>query len=234
MNPTARPRLFALLWLLAGLCVVPLSAALLFAAAEVIRWAIEHSSGAPNYDYWDNNFALLLSLYGVISGCCVGILQQVIVARTWRRKLSGWWRASTLGGLLGGMAVWLLMEPFDYFHRLWSLNLTPSQYSALHFALPALVLVGCLAAAQASWLRRHASGAGLWLAAHALALLLPLAFAFAQTGPAALSSSVTGTVWLLSHFCFLTIFSGIVMYRAMTRSLRHDKAKRINPAPAGA
>ncbi len=234
MTKRPRPRLFALLWLVAGLGVVPMSLALLFVATDGIRCAIEHISGAPNYDYWDKNFALLMSLFGVICGFCVGILQQFIIARTWRLKLAGWWRATTVGGLLGSMLCWLLIEPLDLYHWLLSVNLTPSQYSVLHFSLPTLVLVVCLAAVQASWLRRHGSGAGSWLAAHALAILLLAFYGFFQTNLFSLHNSFTSTAWFLSHLVFLTVFTGVAMRRIVARDPWQHKAKRKNHAPDSA
>ena len=230
MNAVPRPRLFALLWLVAGLCVVPLCFTLLFAAVAGMRWVAEQIAGVPMYDFWNDNFVLLVSLFGVISGCCVGILQQFIVNRTWRLKLSGWWRASTLGGLLGGMICWLLIEPIGYFDWLWSLKLTPPQYSILHFALPMLVFIFSLASLQ-TWMLRSACGAGTWLAAHVMGILLPTAFALLLFDPLEMQSSITGTIWFLSHFCLLTAFTGLAMHRIASRVSRQEKSKRKAPAP---
>lgn len=232
-----RPRLFALLWLVAGLGVVPLSIVVFMAAMTGFRWVAEQLTGAPIYDYWDDNFALFAALYGVISGCCVGILQQFIVARAWRVKLTGWWRASTLGGLLGGMVVWLLIELLDYTGWLWSMNLTPTQYSTLHLSLPALLFVLCLAAAQASKLRLSAPGAGLWLAAHALAILLPTLFAYSlieAIDPLAMRDDYIGASWFLSHFVLLTIFTLFAMRRLVSRAAWQNKTKHKNPVPFAA
>lgn len=232
MNAYPRPRLFALLWLVAGLGVVLLSIVLSVVAVTGIRWVAEQIAGVPIYDFWDGNFALLLSLSGAISGCCVGVLQQLIVARALRVKLSGWWRASTLGGLLGGLACWLLIEPLDYFGWLWSLNLAPAQYSALHYNLPALLFVVCLASLQARMLLRHASGAGTWLAAHALAILLTTGIGFSLLDPWAISDSLSGTIRFLSSFCLLTIFTGIAMHRfVVARVAPQEKSKRKAQAP---
>ena len=226
-----RPRLFALLWLVAGLGVVPLSIALSLAALEASHWiAVEF--GVLKLDYYEANFALHISLFGAISGFLVGSLQQIIIARTWRAQLSGWWRASTLGGLLGGMLIWLLFEPIAFFEWLQSLDLTETLYSALHFAVPALALVMCLALAQASKLRRHVSAVRLWMAAHALTMLLPTVFVFFYEPivQSYLLSGDSGQLWFLSHFILLTIGTGIVMRQIAPRVARADKSKRKNRA----
>lgn len=231
-----RPRLFALLWLVAGLGVVPLSIALSLAAFEGNRWIAVEYGGVSKLDYFEANFALHLSLFGVICGFCVGSLQQFITSRTWRVKLNGWWRASTLGGLLGGMIIWLLVEPIAIFEWLWSLDLTPTQYSTLHFALPVLVMVMCLALAQASRLWRHASAVGSWLAAHALAVLLPTVcvLLYEPIAPSYTLSDGAGTIWFLSHFILLTICTGTVMRRIAPRVARAEKSKRKTHAPDSA
>ncbi len=230
-----RPRLFALLWLVAGLGVVPLSIALSLAALEANRWiAVEF--GVSKLDYYEANFALHISLFGAISGFLVGSLQQIIIARTWRAQLSGWWRASTLGGLLGGMLIWLLFEPIAYHTWLQSLDLTAKLYSALHFAVPSLALVMCLALAQASKLRRHVLAVRLWLAAHALAMLLPTvcAILYEPIVQSYFLSGGSGQLWFLSHFVLLTIGTGIAMRQIAPRVARADKSKRKNHAPDSA
>ncbi|MXX50344.1 MAG: hypothetical protein F4Z39_04755 [Chloroflexi bacterium] len=229
MNPRPRPRLFALLWLVAGLGVVPLSITLLYAALDGIRWLAEYAAGAPLYDLWGDNFALLTALAGVICGFCVGVLQQVIISRAWRVKLAGWWRASTLGGLLGGLFVWLLIEIFEYHELLWSMDLSPTQYSTLPLALPMLAVIMCLATSQASKLRRQVSVVGAWLAAHALAVLLPLFCSylfFEPIDPEAIYTMTLSATWFMSHFVLLTIFTGVVMRRIASRGAWRQTAKR--------
>ncbi len=229
-----RPRLFALLWLVAGLGVVPLSIALCLAALEASHRIVVEFGGVAKNDYFVANFALYI--FGSIFGFCVGSLQQFIIARTWRVKLSGWWRASTLGGLLGGLLIWLLFEPFALFDRLEFLGLTITQVSTLDFSLPALVLVMCLALAQASKLRRHGPAVRLWLAVHALAMLLPTvcAFLFEPIAQSYWLSGGSGQFWFLSHFVLMTLGTGIVMRQIAPRMARADKSKRKNIAPDSA
>ena len=105
MKAQARPGRFRFAWIIAGIAVLPLSAALtilVFAASSALLNALDRSwyAALPNYDM------LTLAIFWLISGMLIGCLQKAIVKRYLRVELGRWTTYSALGALLAGAVAY--------------------------------------------------------------------------------------------------------------------------------
>lgn len=110
---------------------------------------------------------------GAVEGACLGAAQGLVLRRVWPGlRVGAWARATMVGGALA-----------------WALGMTagghgpgtmpPLWVIGLVMIASGLVLGGILGAAQAVVVRRHARGAGRWIAANAVGWMIGLMFAYA-------------------------------------------------------
>lgn len=217
---------FAALWFIAGNCVwLPafgLGVLLFGGGLEVFRLV----SGSPNPADWAADAFFGIVSFGIATGFCVGIVQQLIVSKTLKLDMRGWWRVSVLGGLLGALLFQACIDLTAHFQFGWGLELGPSVSSIRYVAVPSIPLVISLAAVQAIWLLRKAVGARFWLFTHVLAIVLPPALAVYAALALDLVDLFRSSLWWQVYLCIVVIASGWAMQRIARRSLRGDKAKR--------
>jgi len=173
MRAKIRPRAFGLLWFSAALLVLPLTALIcILLLLPVLRGLL-----GP-YDFWRNNVALACAVFGLTNGCCIGLLQQSILRYCFQIRLRGWWKISTVGGLVGALLAFTMWWPpntWDFLLRFFHL---PTDIEiALHYFEPVLFYLAVFSFAQAGYLRRYTSRVWRWLAAHLLPLGLAAALA---------------------------------------------------------
>jgi hypothetical protein len=226
MKVEIKPRRFLLYWFIAGAVVLPLSVVVSLRACAgfldlVSRFADNSSYGASNgYNLF------CAAVFGLVSGLNIGILQSIIVRRTLGLRLAGWWRVSTLGGLLAGVITWTIAEPYTLYElgRSFGLPWFALDYSVI--ALDALVFLSVLSFAQVSVLRKYSSGAWRWIAAHIGAISLTALFLLVLSTWQVRSSDYV-TVWVIFGLSPVTAaVTGVAMYRMLLPGLRNQKSKR--------
>lgn len=225
-------RLFALLWFVVGNCVrLPVNGLglLLFGGAQL---ALDTVISSDNNAYWAAMRAIGMVSAGVATGYCVGLFQQLIVSRTLKMDMRGWWRASVAGGLPGALLVLAYIDLTGRFHIGW-VESDPSLRHLLIVTAPSVPFVIGPAIAQALWLRRNAVGARLWLLSHVVAVVLPPVVAVFAAFALDLDDLFRSGLWWQVYLCIVVIVTGCAMYRIALRSLRVDKVKR-QPAKSAA
>lgn len=140
-----------------------------FGAAMALGRGVVAVVGEPG----DLGTLALASAAGAIEGACLGAAQGLVLRRSWPRlRVGAWARATMVGGALA-----------------WALGMTAGSHGpgampplwvvGIVMIASGLVFGGILGAAQAVVLRRHARGAGRWIAANAVGWMIGLMFAYA-------------------------------------------------------
>ena len=217
---------FAALWFIAGNCVwLPafgLGVLLFGGGLEVFKFV----TGSPNQADWAADAFFGIVSFGIATGFCVGIVQQLIVSKTLKLDMRGWWRVSVLGGLLGALVFQACIDLTAHFQIGWEWELGPSVSSIRYVAVPSIPLVISLAAVQALWLWRKAVGARSWFFTHVLAVVLPPAIAVYADLVHGFGDLFGYGLWWQVYLCIVVIVTGCAMHIIARRSLRGDKAKR--------
>ena len=222
-NEIKRSR-FMLLWFIAGALVLPLSALLSGPVIAGFLDTIYRVSGVSGYGNLPDFNLLAAALFGLVFGLFVGVFQSIVVRRTLGLRLAGWWRVSTLGGLLAGVITWTIAEPYTLYElgRSFGLPWFALDYSVI--ALDALVFLSVLSFAQVSVLRKYSSGAWRWIAAHIGAISLTALFLLVLS---TWRSSDNVIVWVIFGLSPVTpALTGVAMYRMLLPGLRNQKSKR--------
>jgi hypothetical protein len=224
-NEIKRSR-FMLLWFIAGALVLPLSALLSGPVIAEFLDTIYRVGGVSGYGNLPDFNLLAAALFGLVFGLFVGVFQSIVVRRTLGLRLAGWWRVSTLGGLLAGVITWTIAEPYTLYElgRSFGLPWFALDYSVI--ALDALVFLSVLSFAQVSVLRKYSSGAWRWIAAHIGAISLTALFLLVLSTWQVRSSDYV-TVWVIFGLSPVTAaVTGVAMYRMLLPGLRNQKSKR--------
>jgi hypothetical protein len=222
-NEIKRSR-FMLLWFIAGALVLPLSALLSGPVIAEFLDTIYRVGGVSGYGNLPDFNLLAAALFGLVFGLFVGVFQSIVVRRTLGLRLAGWWRVSTLGGLLAGVITWTIAEPYTLYElgRSFGLPWFALDYSVI--ALDALVFLSVLSFAQVSVLRKYSSGAWRWIAAHIGAISLTALFVLVLS---TWRSSDNVIVWVIFGLVPVTpAVTGVAMYRMLLPGLRNQKSKR--------
>ncbi len=218
MNAQVRPGRFKVLWFVAGVAVLPLSAVLATAIAYSIdSFNIKFANPlAP--DYW----APALAIYWLVNGFCIGFLQKAIVKRYLRVDLGRWTVYSALGALLAGALVYPRLEGFCLPPQFYDYRVAPDLSETVILSLVTLVYLTVFSAVQCLALNRLVSGSWRWIAAHSGSLfLVAVASVTEQMSP---GSSVFDLWLTLALFMLVvTVVSGIVMQRLLTSNRRATK-----------
>lgn len=130
---------------------------LIWVGAHVLVWIILF--GFTKMDFlWGWPDIIMLTLFGLIIGLGLSLMQKTLIAYTFHAPLR-WWLRVTVGGWIAGWFVfWVMIEGMEYvFDYSLGLGLMPL------FVIPA--------ALQWWILRRHARDAWLWVIAGAASAL---------------------------------------------------------------
>ncbi len=229
-SPVKRGR-FLLAWLVAGIAVLPLSAALAFIVVSISSEAI------PVLWSSSNNYGTMLGLAIIwtINGFCIGFLQKAIVKRYLRVGLGSWKVFSVLGALLAGSIAYPCLQgscfpPQFYDDRIpTEFNLTLESSRIVLLYLTVFSIAQCLA------LSRIASGSWRWIAAHVGAVAIAAFVSLASlTLPGA--AYYDAIIAMALHALIVTLVTGYTMLRLLSTPRRAAKGRHdewaYHPAPS--
>ena len=236
MNARVRPGRFKLAWLIAGIAVIPLSAALtilVLSASSALLNAIDRSwyAAFSNYDM------MILAIFWLISGMLTGGLQKALVKRYLRVDLGRWIVYSAIGALLAGAVAFPCLDGACLPKQFHDSRLPVDAALSIEFSIVALIYLTVFSAAQRLGLRRRARGTWRWVAAHLgsqILVLLVLSALLVFPGLSRLNMVVSLAATVLS----VTVATGIVLQRMLHSN--HDATNAAHdewayaPAPAEA
>lgn len=211
MNSPIRRGRFILAWFVTGIAVLPLSAALSFAALFAISGIIYSLNDfAPWFIVDDLLFAL--ALVWLINGFCIGCLQKAVVKRYLRVDLGSWQVFSTLGALLAGVLVYPCLEDGCFLSQFYDTGFASPIYVHIESPVVVAIYLTVFSAVQCLALNRIAKACWRWVAAHFGSLLLAL---LASTTAVNESSAVFDVAmqFLALYTLVITLVTGFVMLR---------------------
>ena len=220
MNDRIKPFRFLFVWFIAGIAVLPVAAVLSVTAFVVFM------SGWDFWEYWwDDNLYLIMCIFLLITGFCIGTLQKWVVRKHLGVEIRRLNLYTALGALLAAIVVSHLLELLNCFGLYGCgccrrYNLSP----ALDYALIMAAIAGILSIVQTMTLRRYFRGTWRWVAAHLGAIAL--ASAIVMAGRLAFPTSYDSTdIQVLLAVPTASLFTGLVMLRLCRHHRRADKAK---------
>ncbi len=223
MNSPIRRGRFILAWFVAGIAVLPLSAALWFAAMMAFSGLIHGLNDAAPWLIVDD-LLFAQALFWAINGFCMGCLQKAIVKRYLRVDLGSWQVFSTLGALLAGIIAYPCLEDGCFLTQFYDGVFTPGPYMHIEYPVIVAIYLTSLSLVQCLALHRIASGRWRWVAAHLGSLFLAVLVsmnALVKTGPAFDDAMHTLALYVL----FVTLATGLVMLRMLAPPRRADKGR---------
>ena len=216
MNAKDRPVRFKLAWLVAGIAVVPLSAALTFVFI-IVAAALLNMLDDSWYIAQVDGVLASLTVFWLINGFGIGYLQKAIVKRYLGVDLGCWTMYSALGALLAGAAAYPCLGGVCLPAWLNDFSLSTEVAVSIETSIVVLIYLTVFSAAQGLGLRRRARWSLRWIAAHLasqLLAMLALAGLLAAPGMAQFDAALT----LGLSIVVVTAVTGFVMQRIMTTS----------------
>lgn len=218
MNAQIRTGRFKVVWFVAGIAVLPLSAAV-FALISNLIYSLDIQLATP---LAPESWAPGLAIAWLVNGLCIGFLQKAIVKRYLRVDLGRWTVYSSLGALLAGALAYPCLEgscaPPHFYEYRFAYALTDT----VELSLVALVYLTVLSAVQCLALNRLVGGSWRWIAAHA-GPLIPIAAVSVtdqiSPGTAVFDSGLTFALYVL----VVTVASSMVMQRMFISNRRATK-----------
>lgn len=233
MNSPIRRGRFILAWLVAGIAVLPLSAAVTY---------IGLVAASPMFDFFDNSLhshiaddlLLALAIFWLANGFCIGFLQKALVKRYLRVELGSWKVFSVLGALLAGIIAYPCLDGSCAPSQLYDFSFAPDLHMHIEFSVTVAIYLTVFSIVQCLALNRIVKWSWRWVAAHLGSLLLAvLVSMYAQNS----SDAVYYDAILSLALCVLviTLATGIVMLRMLSSPRRaaqgsHDEWA-YQPAP---
>ena len=222
MQKEIRPRHFWIMWFVAGLVVLPLSAAL-----TIPIWLAMLSLVASTFDmlpYGGWHRYLFLAIAWLIIGFCIGFLQKVVVKRYLHLELPRWRVISVLAALFAGILACQLVEDGFISSELYSLGIDQETRYHIDLSIIIVTYLGLFSLFQYLFLRRHGYGTWRWVAAHAGSQIIAAAVLLAVHG-------ILGQVYpntflsLAVHAPVTAAITGYVMLRLLQGHMRAGKTK---------
>jgi len=215
MYVQVQPGRFKLAWLAAGFAVVPLTVALTIAALLAAGAVIS----AFQYATMAEGLVLVLALFWLLNGACIGFLQKAIVKRFLSVDLGPWTAYSVLGALLAGIIAYPCLDGACLPDRFYEFPLSTDAVVSIEISTDVLIYLTVFSAAQSLGLQRRVLGSWRWIAAHlganVLAIMSALALMLAVPSLAHLNMLLSlGLIAL-----FVTISTGIVMQRMLKSNI---------------
>lgn len=233
MNSPIRRGRFILAWFVAGIAVLPLSVAIWFGVVMAPSWLFYgRNNSSPSFIA--DELLLLLSIFWLANGFCIGLLQKVIVKRYLRVDLGRWQIFSVLGALLAGVIAYPCLEGGCFLFQFDDAGITPPIFMHIQSPVVVAIYLTVFSAVQCLALHRIAKGRWRWVAAHLGSLLLAVHVSMAahvKTVPAFEDAMHTLALYVL----FVTVGTGFVMLRMLSSPRgapkdRHDEWA-YQPAP---
>ena len=216
MNSRVQPGRFKLVWFVAGIAVVPLSALLTFVfiiAAAALLNMLDDSWYMAQVD----GVLASLAIFWLINGFGIGYLQKAIVKRYLDADLGCWTVYSTLGALLAGAVAYPCLDGACLPAWLYDFNLSTDVAVSIESSIVVLIYLTVFSASQGFGLQRRARGSLCWIAAHLAAQLLAmLALAGFLAAPGLAQFDATLTLGL--SIVVVTAVTGLVMQRILATS----------------
>lgn len=221
MNAQIRTGRFKLAWFIAGIAVLPLSAAVAFVA-----WLGAGALLGIFDDSWYMAFShgpdLVLAVFWLINGFCIGFLQRALVRRYLRVDLGRWTVYSSLGALLAGALAYPCLEGDCLPPQIYDYRFDLDLAATIELSLVALVYLTVFSTVQCLALNRLVSASWRWIAAHAVPLILAALVSVAgQKSPGWLVFD-SGLAFAL-YVLVVTVATGLIMQRLIITNRRATK-----------
>lgn len=230
MNSPIRRGRFLLAWLVAGIAVLPLSAALAIVAVSLsselipVLWSSSNSYGTM----------LGLAIIWAINGFCIGFLQKAVVKRYLRVGLGSWKVFSVLGALLAGSIAYPCLESSCFPPQFYDDRISTEFNLTLESSRIVLLYLTVFSIAQCLALSRIVSRSWRWIAAHVGSVVIA-ALASIMVLDRAGAAFDDAIVALALYVLFVTSATGFVMLRMLSTPRRATKDSHdewaYQPAP---
>lgn len=211
MHVQVQPGRFKLAWLAAGFAVVPLTVALtvvaLFSAGAVIS-ALQYATIA-------DGLVLVLAVFWLLNGVCIGFLQKAIVKRYLRVDLGPWTAYSVLGALLAGIIAYPCLDGACLPNQFYDFSRSVDAAVSIETSMIVLIYLTVFSAAQSVGLQRRVRGSWRWIAAHLGSNVLAIMLAAAVLLAAPALAPVNIVLSLALSALFVTVATGIAMRRML-------------------
>jgi hypothetical protein len=228
MNDPNRRGRFLLAWFIAGIAVLPLSAALWFAAVLAFSVPMNRFNGVAPWFLADESL-FAMALFWLINGFCIGNLQKAIVQRYLRVDLRSWSVFSVLGAMLAGIIAYPCLGGDCFLSQFYGLHIAPSIKGQIEFPTLVAIYLTVLSLVQYLALYRIAKWRWRWVAAHLGSLLLAVLlsmYALAEPSPA-----YDGAMQFLALLALIiTPATGIMMLRLLSAHIPVAKVARDRSA----
>lgn len=233
MNSPIRRGRFILAWLVAGIAVLPLSVAIWFGVMMAPSWLFYgRNNSSPSFIA--DELLLLLSIFWLANGFCIGLLQKAIVKRYLRVDLGRWQIFSVLGALLAGVIAYPCLEGGCFLFQFDDAGITPPIFMHIQSPVVVAIYLTVFSAVQCLALNRIAGGPWRWVVAHLGSLLLAVLLsmnALNKTGAAFDEAMQSLALYVL----IVATTTGFVMLRMLSSPRRTDRGSHdewaYQPAP---
>ena len=222
MRKEKRPRCFWTMWFVAGLVVLPLSAALTIPIILAMKSLASTFDLLP-FGVWREY--LVLAIAWLVVGFCIGFLQKAVVKRYLHLELPRWRVISVLAALMAGVLTWQLLADGFISSKLYSLGIDQKMRFHIDFSIIIVIYLGLFSLFQNLFLRRQGFGTWRWPAAHAGSQVIAAAVLLAVYGT--LGQMYPNTFMSLAvHAPVTAAITGYVMLCLLKGNFRAGKTKR--------
>ena len=217
MNSPIKRGRFILVWLVAGIAVLPLSAALTFVGLVAASPLLDAFDNALNF-YIADDLLLALAIFWLVNGFCIGCLQKAVVKRYLRVDLGSWQMFSALGALLAGIIAYPCLEGDCLLSHFYEPVFGPLIYMNIESPVVVAIYLTVFSIVQCLALNQIAERGWRWVAAHLGSLLLAvhLSMYALEKSSAAFDDAMQS---LALFVLVITLATGIVMLRLLSTQL---------------